>query len=182
MFTLILWPQSPIPSPCLVSLEPEIDMKTTPNAYTTLGLSSAKPRVGVYNSKEEDCEKSVLSIAVCKCRLFIHFTLLSPHFSRVPLFFALFLKERKSNSLFGPLFKRAKERFALLRSFQKEPKSDSLFGPLFKRAKEQFALWLSFCKERKSKSLFVALFVKNDLLFVALFKRAKERFALCCSF
>ena len=57
--------------------------------------------------------------------------------------------------------KRAKVQFALFAlfcSFWKERKSNSLFCALFKRAKERFALWHSFCKEWKSESLFVTLF------------------------
>ena len=80
---------------------------------------------------------------------------------------SLFLK--KSDFLFIALFKRAKERFALCRSF----------------GKEQIALCRSFCKERKRKLHFVALFKrasKKKLLFVALFKREKELFDICCSF
>ena len=77
----------------------------------------------------------------------------------------LFLKERKSNSLFCALFKRAKEQIALLRSFRKERKSKLLFFALFeksekanrslalflKRAKERIAPWRTFWKERKSE-------------------------------
>ena len=56
--------------------------------------------------------------------------------------FELFLKERKSDSLFGALFKRAKEQFALWRSFYKEQKNEALFVALFKRATKELTLLL----------------------------------------
>ena len=69
-----------------------------------------------------------------------------------------FLK-RVNPSLFAKKSEKTSERaIPSLALFLKERKRDSLFGALFKRAKQRFALWRSFCKERKRKLLFVALF------------------------
>ena len=53
-----------------------------------------------------------------------------------------------------------------------------LFFALFKRAKERFALWRSFCKEQKNELLFCALLEKSkraNRSFLLFLKRAKER-------
>ena len=56
------------------------------------------------------------------------------------------------------LFVKSKRAICSFTLFLKEQKSDLLFGALFKTAKERFALFRSFGIEQKSKSLFVAHF------------------------